>query len=126
MTTNPRGKLLLNLTMWQAASRLADDMPSAKEIATAKYWAAAGGSRIGHAGRPFMSPRHRPGRCPPQAERTVSFLHSEERFGSVTVNRVPRPSSLCTATCPPSMSTKRLTVNKPKPNPDTRATSWAR
>jgi alkylation response protein AidB-like acyl-CoA dehydrogenase len=39
----------VNLTMWQAASRLADDMPSAKEIATAKYWAAEGGSRIGHA-----------------------------------------------------------------------------
>ena len=39
----------VNLTMWQAASRLADEMPSAKEIATAKYWAAEGGSRIGHA-----------------------------------------------------------------------------
>ncbi len=39
----------VNLTMWQAASRLADDMPSPKEIATAKYWAAEGGSRIGHA-----------------------------------------------------------------------------
>ena len=38
------------LTMWQAATRLADEMPSAKEIATAKYWAAQGGSRIGHAG----------------------------------------------------------------------------
>lgn len=38
----------VNLTMWQAASRLADDMPSPKEIATAKYWAAEGGSRIGH------------------------------------------------------------------------------
>ncbi|MBI4515843.1 MAG: acyl-CoA/acyl-ACP dehydrogenase [Deltaproteobacteria bacterium] len=40
----------VNLTMWQAATRLADEMPSAKEIATAKYWAAEGGSRIGHAG----------------------------------------------------------------------------
>jgi alkylation response protein AidB-like acyl-CoA dehydrogenase len=39
----------VGLTMWQAATRLADDMPSAKEIATAKYWAAEGGSRIGHA-----------------------------------------------------------------------------
>jgi len=39
----------VNLTMWQAASRLAEEMPSAKEIATAKYWAAEGGSRIGHA-----------------------------------------------------------------------------
>jgi len=39
----------VNLTMWQAATRLHDDMPSDKEIATAKYWAAEGGSRIGHA-----------------------------------------------------------------------------
>jgi len=39
----------INLTMWQAATRLADEMPSAKEVATAKYWAAEGGSRIGHA-----------------------------------------------------------------------------
>jgi len=39
----------VGLTMWQAATRLNDDMPSAKEIATAKYWAAEGGSRIGHA-----------------------------------------------------------------------------
>ena len=39
----------VSLTMWQAASRLASDMVSAKEIATAKYWAAEGGSRIGHA-----------------------------------------------------------------------------
>ena len=35
--------------MWQAATRLHDEMPSDKEIATAKYWAAEGGSRIGHA-----------------------------------------------------------------------------
>lgn len=40
----------VGLTMLQAASRLADDLPSSKEIATAKYWAAEGGSRIGHAG----------------------------------------------------------------------------
>ena len=39
----------VNLTMWQAASRLHDEMPSPKEIATAKYWASEGGSRIGHA-----------------------------------------------------------------------------
>jgi alkylation response protein AidB-like acyl-CoA dehydrogenase len=40
----------VSLTMLQAASRLADELPSAQEIATAKYWAAEGGSRIGHAG----------------------------------------------------------------------------
>jgi acyl-CoA dehydrogenase len=40
----------VNVTMLQAASRLADDLPSAQEIATAKFWAADGGSRIGHAG----------------------------------------------------------------------------
>jgi alkylation response protein AidB-like acyl-CoA dehydrogenase len=39
----------VNLTMWQAASRLADDMPSPKEVAVAKYWAAEGGSRVAHA-----------------------------------------------------------------------------
>jgi alkylation response protein AidB-like acyl-CoA dehydrogenase len=39
----------VSLTMWQAATRLHDELPSAKEIATAKYWAAEGGSRIGHA-----------------------------------------------------------------------------
>lgn len=39
----------VNLAMLQAASRLADEMPSPKEVATAKYWAAEGGSRIGHA-----------------------------------------------------------------------------
>jgi acyl-CoA dehydrogenase len=39
----------VNLTMLQAASRLADELPSAKEVATAKFWAADGGSRIGHA-----------------------------------------------------------------------------
>ena len=40
----------IGLTMWQAATRLAEGMPSAKEIATAKFWACEGGSRIGHAG----------------------------------------------------------------------------
>jgi alkylation response protein AidB-like acyl-CoA dehydrogenase len=39
----------VNLTMWQAATRLAEEMPAAREVATAKYWAAEGGSRIGHA-----------------------------------------------------------------------------
>lgn len=39
----------VNLTMWQAASRLAEEIPSDREVATAKYWAAEGGSRIGHA-----------------------------------------------------------------------------
>jgi 3-oxocholest-4-en-26-oyl-CoA dehydrogenase beta subunit len=37
----------VNLSMWQAASRLAEGMASPKEIAVAKYWAAEGGSRIG-------------------------------------------------------------------------------
>lgn len=40
----------VGLTMWQAATRLAEEMPSDQEIATAKFWAADGGSRIGHAG----------------------------------------------------------------------------
>ena len=39
----------IGLTMWQAASRLVDELPFAKEVATAKYWAAEGGSRVGHA-----------------------------------------------------------------------------
>jgi alkylation response protein AidB-like acyl-CoA dehydrogenase len=39
----------VGLTMWQAATRLAEDLPSAKEIAVAKFWAADGGSRIAHA-----------------------------------------------------------------------------
>jgi alkylation response protein AidB-like acyl-CoA dehydrogenase len=38
----------VSVTMWQAATRLQDEMPSAKEVATAKYWAAEGGHRIGH------------------------------------------------------------------------------
>jgi alkylation response protein AidB-like acyl-CoA dehydrogenase len=40
----------VSLTMLQAASRLADDLPAAREIASAKYWAADGGSRVAHAG----------------------------------------------------------------------------
>ncbi len=39
----------VTLTMWQAASRLHDEMPADEEVAIAKYWAAEGGSRIGHA-----------------------------------------------------------------------------
>lgn len=39
----------VQLTMWQAASRLAEEIPSDREVATAKYWAADAGSRIGHA-----------------------------------------------------------------------------
>jgi len=39
----------VGLTMWQAATRLSDEMPSQKEVAVAKFWAADGGSRIGHA-----------------------------------------------------------------------------
>ena len=39
----------VGLTMWQAATRLAEGLPSAKEIAVAKFWAADGGSRIAHA-----------------------------------------------------------------------------
>ena len=39
----------INLTMWQAASRLDDEMPSDREIATAKFWAGDGGSRVAHA-----------------------------------------------------------------------------
>ncbi len=39
----------VTLTMWQAASRLHDETPSDQEVAIAKYWAAEGGSRIGHA-----------------------------------------------------------------------------
>lgn len=39
----------VNLTMWQAATRLDVETPSDKEIATAKYWAAEAGHRIGHA-----------------------------------------------------------------------------
>jgi 3-oxocholest-4-en-26-oyl-CoA dehydrogenase beta subunit len=36
--------------MWGAASLLAEEKPAPKEVAVAKYWAAEGGSRIGHAG----------------------------------------------------------------------------
>ena len=39
----------VNLTMLQAASRLGDELPSAKEVATAKFWAAEGGNHVAHA-----------------------------------------------------------------------------
>ncbi len=39
----------VQLTMWQAASRLAEELPSEREVATAKFWAADAGHRIGHA-----------------------------------------------------------------------------
>ena len=39
----------VTLAMWQAASLLHDELPAPKEVAVAKYWAAEGGSRIGHA-----------------------------------------------------------------------------
>jgi alkylation response protein AidB-like acyl-CoA dehydrogenase len=39
----------IRLTAWQAASRLAEGLPAASEIAVAKYWAAEGGQRVVHA-----------------------------------------------------------------------------
>jgi alkylation response protein AidB-like acyl-CoA dehydrogenase len=39
----------IRLTMWQAAWRLAEGLPGAAEIATAKFWAADGGHRVAHA-----------------------------------------------------------------------------
>ena len=39
----------IRLTAWQAASRLAADLPAASEVAVAKYWAAEGGQRVVHA-----------------------------------------------------------------------------
>ena len=39
----------IRLTMWQAASRLAAGLPSAAEVAVAKFWAADGGQRVVHA-----------------------------------------------------------------------------
>jgi 3-oxocholest-4-en-26-oyl-CoA dehydrogenase beta subunit len=38
----------IRLTMWQAAWRLAEGLPAATEIATAKFWAADGGHRVAH------------------------------------------------------------------------------
>jgi acyl-CoA dehydrogenase len=39
----------VRLTMLQAAWRLSAGMPAAREVAVAKYWAAAGGQRVVHA-----------------------------------------------------------------------------
>ena len=39
----------IRLTSLQAASRLADGLPAAAEVAVAKYWAAEGGQRVVHA-----------------------------------------------------------------------------
>ena len=40
----------VGVTMWQAATRLAEELPSDAHVATAKYWAAEAGSRIAHTG----------------------------------------------------------------------------
>jgi alkylation response protein AidB-like acyl-CoA dehydrogenase len=39
----------IRLTAWQAAWRLSVGLPSATEVASAKYWAAEGGQRAVHA-----------------------------------------------------------------------------
>jgi len=38
----------MRLTLWQAAWRLAEGLPAETELATAKFWAADGGHRVGH------------------------------------------------------------------------------
>ena len=38
----------MRLTLWQAAWRLAEDLPAETELATAKFWAAEGGHRVAH------------------------------------------------------------------------------
>lgn len=38
----------IRLTLWQAAWRLASDLPCDTEVATAKFWAADGGHRVAH------------------------------------------------------------------------------
>lgn len=38
----------VRLTMWQAAWRLAEGLPCAQELATAKFWAADAGHRVAH------------------------------------------------------------------------------
>ena len=40
----------VRLTMLSAASRIADGIPAAREVAIAKFWAADGGNRVVHAG----------------------------------------------------------------------------
>lgn len=39
----------IRLTTWQAAWRLAEGLPASLEVETAKFWAAEGGHRVGHA-----------------------------------------------------------------------------
>jgi alkylation response protein AidB-like acyl-CoA dehydrogenase len=39
----------IHLTMLLAATRLAEGRPAELEVAIAKFWAAEGGSRVGHA-----------------------------------------------------------------------------
>ncbi|RZQ63243.1 acyl-CoA dehydrogenase family protein [Amycolatopsis suaedae] len=38
----------VRLTLWQAASRLADGLPAERDVATAKFWAAEAGHRVAH------------------------------------------------------------------------------
>ncbi|WP_158882594.1 acyl-CoA dehydrogenase family protein [Amycolatopsis anabasis] len=38
----------VRLTLWQAAWRLAEGLPGAEEVATAKFWAAEAGHRVAH------------------------------------------------------------------------------
>jgi len=38
----------IRLTSWQAASRIANGVPAATEVAVAKYWASRGGQRVVH------------------------------------------------------------------------------
>ena len=38
----------VRLSLWQAAWRLAEGLPAAEEVATAKYWAAEAGHRVAH------------------------------------------------------------------------------
>lgn len=38
----------IRLTLWQAAWRVAEGLPAATEVATAKFWAADGGHRVAH------------------------------------------------------------------------------
>ena len=39
----------VRLAAWQAAWRLAEGLPAAREVAIAKYWASEGGNRVVHA-----------------------------------------------------------------------------
>ena len=40
----------IRLSMYQAATQLAEEASVDREVAVAKYWASYGGSRVGHAG----------------------------------------------------------------------------